>query len=94
MTELQVIARHTMTAGKEQEVLALLPKLLQASRAEPGNVSFVAYRQLDDERSYVLLSATHPGKPPPPTGKPHTSPSWSLARSCPGSTAAPSRPST
>ena len=55
MTELQVIARHTMAAGKEQEVLALLPKLLEASRAEPGNVSFVAYRQLDDERSYVLL---------------------------------------
>jgi quinol monooxygenase YgiN len=55
MPELQVIAHHTMTAGKESEVLALLPKLIEASRAEPGNLGFDAYRQLDDERTYVLL---------------------------------------
>lgn len=54
MPELLVIARHTMTAGKEAEVLALLPKLIEAARTEPGNLSFVAYRQLDDERTYVL----------------------------------------
>lgn len=55
MPELQVIARHTMTAGKEEEVLALLPKLVSAARTEPGNVSFTAYLQLDDPRTYVLL---------------------------------------
>jgi quinol monooxygenase YgiN len=55
MPELQVIARHTMRPGTEDEVLALLPKLIAAARAEPGNVSFVAYRQLDDPRTYVLL---------------------------------------
>jgi quinol monooxygenase YgiN len=55
MSELQVIARHTITAGKEQEVLALLPELIAAVRTEPGNIAFDAYRQLDDERTYVLL---------------------------------------
>jgi quinol monooxygenase YgiN len=55
MPELQVIARHTMTAGKEEEVLAVLPKLVEAVRTEPGNISFIAYRQLDDPRTYVLL---------------------------------------
>jgi quinol monooxygenase YgiN len=55
MTELQVIARHTMTAGKEEEVLAALSKLIEAARTEPGNLAFAAYRQFDDPRSYVLL---------------------------------------
>jgi quinol monooxygenase YgiN len=55
MTQLLVIARHTMLPGKEEEVLAVLPALIEAARAEPGNISFVAYRQLDDERTYVLL---------------------------------------
>ena len=55
MPELQVIARHTMAPGKEEEALPLYPKLIAASTQEPGNVSFVAYRQLDDEREIVLL---------------------------------------
>jgi quinol monooxygenase YgiN len=55
MPELQVIAHHTMKEGEEQEVLALLPKLIEAARAEPGNVAFDAYRKLDDPRTYVLL---------------------------------------
>lgn len=55
MAELQAIARYTITAGKEQEVLPLLAELVQASRAEPGNLSFVAYRELEDERDIVLL---------------------------------------
>ncbi|HEX3790622.1 MAG TPA: antibiotic biosynthesis monooxygenase family protein [Pseudonocardiaceae bacterium] len=55
MPELQVIARHTMKAGAEEEVLALLPKLIEAVHTEPGNIEFTAYRQLDDPRTYVLL---------------------------------------
>jgi quinol monooxygenase YgiN len=55
MPELQVIARYTISAGNEDEVLALLPKLAEASRTEPGNVSFVAYRRLDEDRAVVLL---------------------------------------
>jgi quinol monooxygenase YgiN len=55
VTELRVIARYTISAGKEDEVLALLPKLAEASRAEPGNLAFVVYRRLDDDRQVVLL---------------------------------------
>ena len=55
MTELQVIARYTISAGREDEVLALLPKLVAATRTEPGNVDFVAYRDLADDRRIVLL---------------------------------------
>lgn len=55
MSDVLVVARHTMTAGKEEEVLALLPKLVAAVRTEPGNISFTAYRQLDEPRTYLLL---------------------------------------
>jgi quinol monooxygenase YgiN len=55
MPELQVIARYTISAGAEDEVLALLPLLAEASRAEPGCVSFDAYRRLDDDRGVILL---------------------------------------
>jgi quinol monooxygenase YgiN len=55
MSELQVIARYTIADGKTDEVLELLPQLAAAARTEPGNVSFVVYRQLDDDRKVVLL---------------------------------------
>lgn len=55
MTEVQVIARYTLAAGREDEVLELLPKLAAASRTEPGNLSYVVYRRLDDDREVVLL---------------------------------------
>jgi quinol monooxygenase YgiN len=29
--------------------------IAEASRTEPGNLSFVAYRQIDDDREIVLL---------------------------------------
>jgi quinol monooxygenase YgiN len=55
MTELQVIAHHTMRAGKEEEVLASLAELIEVARKEPGNLRFDAYRSIEDPRSYVLL---------------------------------------
>jgi quinol monooxygenase YgiN len=55
MPELQVIARHTTADGKRDAVLAVLPKLIEASRKEPGNLAFEAYLNMDDPRSYVLL---------------------------------------
>ena len=55
MTQLQVIARYTVTFGNELEVESLLNQLADATRAEPGNLSFATYRQLDDERKLVLL---------------------------------------
>ena len=55
MPELQVIARYTLAPGNEEEVLALLPQVVEASRAEPGNVSYAVYRRLDDDREVILL---------------------------------------
>ncbi|HEX5292972.1 MAG TPA: putative quinol monooxygenase [Streptosporangiaceae bacterium] len=55
MTELQVIARYTISAGHEDEVLSLLATLIAAVREEPGNLAFTAYRQLGEDREVVLL---------------------------------------
>ena len=55
MSELQVIAHHTALDGKRDTVFAVLPKLIEASRQEPGNLGFEAYLSMDDPKSYVLL---------------------------------------
>ena len=55
MPEVQVIARYTLAPGNEDEVLALLPRLAEASRAEPGNLAYEVFRSVDDPRSVVLL---------------------------------------
>jgi quinol monooxygenase YgiN len=55
MPELQIIARYTISVGKEAEVLALLARIAEAARTEPGNISFEVYRSLDSEREVVLL---------------------------------------
>jgi quinol monooxygenase YgiN len=53
--EIQIIARYTVSAGKEAEVLGLLSTLAAAARAEPGNRAFTVYRQVDADREVVLL---------------------------------------
>jgi quinol monooxygenase YgiN len=55
MAAVLLIARHTMRPGTEDEVLPLVQRLTAATRAEPGNLAFDAYRSMDDPRSYVLL---------------------------------------
>ncbi|HEY1572983.1 MAG TPA: antibiotic biosynthesis monooxygenase family protein [Pseudonocardiaceae bacterium] len=55
MSQIQLIARHTIKPGQEAEVFAALDKLIAAARTEPGNFAFDAYRKMDDDRSYVLL---------------------------------------
>ena len=55
MAQVQLIARHTIKPGHEDEVFGLLPGFIEACRAEPGNLAFDAYRKMDDDRSYVLL---------------------------------------
>jgi quinol monooxygenase YgiN len=55
MAEVQLVARHTMKPGTEDEVLALLDQITDAVRAEPGNIAFDAYRDLREPRTYVLL---------------------------------------
>ncbi|MYS24035.1 Antibiotic biosynthesis monooxygenase [Streptomyces sp. DvalAA-14] len=56
MPQLQVIAHHHIAAGEDlEEIFALYARLTEASRAEPGNVSFEVYRQVGAERSVVIL---------------------------------------
>jgi quinol monooxygenase YgiN len=55
MSELQVIARYTISAGREADVLAMLATLQAAARDEPGNLAFDVYREVDDDRHVVLL---------------------------------------
>ena len=55
MPELQVIARWTVQEGRVDDVLELLREVAEASRREPGNLSFVAYQAVEDPRQVVLL---------------------------------------
>jgi quinol monooxygenase YgiN len=55
VAELQVIARHTIAAGNEDKVYALLPQLISGALSEPGCLAFDAYPALDDPSNYVLL---------------------------------------
>jgi quinol monooxygenase YgiN len=55
MTALQVIARHTIAPGKEDEIRGFYSRLVEAALTEPGCLGFEAYHQLGDERAVVLL---------------------------------------
>ena len=55
MSEVQLIAHYSVTEGKQDEVLDLLPRLVEATRHEPGNLSYRVYRELGDSRGIVLL---------------------------------------
>jgi quinol monooxygenase YgiN len=55
MPQVQLIARHTITPGRENEVFTLLSEFIDAARAEPGNLGVDAYRKVGDRWSYVLL---------------------------------------
>ncbi|MEV6863377.1 putative quinol monooxygenase [Streptosporangium subroseum] len=55
MSELRVIARLTISDGNQDKVLPLLRQITEAVRGEPGNISFVPHRQLDDDRQIVVL---------------------------------------
>jgi quinol monooxygenase YgiN len=55
MTELQVIARHTIAPGNEEEIRTFYAKLVEAALTEPGCLGFEAYHRADDEREVVLL---------------------------------------
>jgi len=50
MTQVQLIARHTITPGHEAEVFALLAGFIGDARAEPGNLAFDSYRGLGATR--------------------------------------------
>jgi quinol monooxygenase YgiN len=55
MAQVQLIARHTIKQGHEEEVLDLLVGFIDQARAEPGNLALDVYVKIGDGRSYVLL---------------------------------------
>lgn len=55
MPEVQLIARHTVKPGHEEEVFSLLAGFTESVRGEKGCLAFDTYRKIDDQRSYVLL---------------------------------------
>jgi quinol monooxygenase YgiN len=52
--EVAIVVHYQATAGKGDEVAALLARHTAATRAEPGNLDFVALRGTEDPDSFVL----------------------------------------
>ncbi|MFG3254660.1 putative quinol monooxygenase [Streptomyces sp. NPDC048172] len=49
-----VVARYRTLPGKEDEVLALLDTMAEASRQEPDNLQYRVHRSTEDPRTVVL----------------------------------------
>jgi len=54
MEEVALIVHYQALAGRGDEVAALLARHAAATRAEPGNLDFVALRGTEDPDSFVL----------------------------------------
>src|SRR5690242_4790999 len=52
--EVAIVVRYQAMVGKGDEVAALLARHTAATRAEPGNLDFVALRGTEDPDSFVL----------------------------------------
>lgn len=52
---LTVIAQYKVANGRSDEVAAILRDHVQATRAEPGCITFIASRLIDDPDSFVLF---------------------------------------
>jgi len=52
-----VIARWTAKEGEEDAVAAVLSKLIEPSRAEPGNLTYVVHRDPEDARRFVVYES-------------------------------------
>ena len=52
--EVAIVVHYQAMAGKGDEVAALLARHTAATRAEPGNLDFVALRGTEDPDSFVL----------------------------------------
>jgi len=55
MSEVQVVARYTISIGSEGEVMALIGQLAQATRAEPGCRWIEIYREVGNDRHLALI---------------------------------------
>ncbi len=53
-SEIAIVVRYQAMAGQGDEVAALLATHTAATRAEPGNLDFVALRSSEDPDAFVL----------------------------------------
>jgi quinol monooxygenase YgiN len=53
-SQVAIVVRYQAMAGKGDEVAALLARHAAATRAEPGNLDFVALRSTADPDTFVL----------------------------------------
>src|SRR3954470_24000329 len=49
-----LVARMTAKDGEQDRVAELIPQLVEASSAEPGNVHYIAHRDPDDPRVFLM----------------------------------------
>ena len=49
-----LVARMTARDGEQDRVAELIPQLVEASRAEPGNVHYIAHRDPEDPRVFLM----------------------------------------
>jgi quinol monooxygenase YgiN len=49
-----LIARMTAREGEEERVAELIPRLVEASRTEPGNIHYIAHRDPEDPRVFLM----------------------------------------
>jgi quinol monooxygenase YgiN len=54
VTEVAIVVRYQAIAGNGDQVAALLSRHTTATRAEPGNLDFVALRSTEDPDAFVL----------------------------------------
>lgn len=54
-----VVAHYGTKPGATDEVLALLAGLAEATRKEPGNISYDFYRGVQDPAQVVILESYH-----------------------------------
>ena len=49
-----LVARLTAKEGEQDRVAELIPRLVEASSAEPGNVHYIAHRDPEDPRVFLM----------------------------------------
>jgi quinol monooxygenase YgiN len=49
-----LVARMTTRDGEQERAVELIRKLAEASSAEPGNVHYIAHRDPEDSRVFVI----------------------------------------
>ena len=49
-----LVARMTARDGEQDRAAELIPQLVEASRAEPGNVHYIAHRDPEDPRVFLM----------------------------------------